>query len=86
MIKIWGKLLIDDRVVKSKTISVDASTTTFFDMLKELCASLNIATPVLLDKHVYDFNLFNMCTFKPSDFVEPVLFDKFVLEHLPDKD
>lgn len=86
MVKIWGKILVDDKIVKNKTISVDASTTTFFDMLKELCTSLNIPTPVLLDKHVYDFNLFNMCTFKPSDFVESVIFDKFTLEHLPDKD
>ncbi len=86
MIKIWGKLITNDKVVKSKTIEVDASNTTFFDMLKDLCAILNIPTPVLLDKHVYDFNLFNMCTFKPSDFIEAVVFDKFTLEHLPDKE
>ena len=51
-------------------------------MLKNLCQSMNIPTPVLLDKHVYDFNLFNVCTFKPDDFVESVIFDKFVLEHI----
>ena len=79
MIKIWGKILSDDKIIKSSTVSVDEKTTTFFDMLKNLCQSLNIPTPVLLDKLVYDFNLFNVCTFKPNDFVESVIFNRFVL-------
>ncbi|MGN0787745.1 MAG: hypothetical protein ACI4L6_01600 [Candidatus Onthoplasma sp.] len=80
MIKIWGKLLVQDKIIKHKTISVDASKTSFFDMLKDLCEKLNISTPVLLDKHVYDFNKFKMCVFRPDDFVESVLFDKFIVE------
>lgn len=84
MIKIWGKILSGDKIIKSSTILVDEKTTTFFDMLKNLCHSMNIPTPVLLDKHVYDFNLFNVCSFKPDDFVESVIFDKFILEHIND--
>ncbi len=82
MVKIWGKLTTNDRIIKSTTIEVDEKATSFFDMLKNLCAKLNIPTPVLLDKHVYDFNLFNMCVFKPDDFVESVIFDKFILQHI----
>ena len=82
MIKIWGKILSAERVLKSKTIVVDEKNTSFFDMLKDLCHTLNIPTPVLLDKHVYDFNLFNICTFKPDDFIESVDFNQFVLEYL----
>lgn len=82
MVKIWGKVWAQERVLKSKTVVVDEKSTTFFDMLKELCHKLNIPTPVLLDKHVHDFNLFNICTFKPDDFIESVVFDRFVLEHL----
>ena len=85
MIKIWGKILSQERILKSKTITVDEKTTSFFDMLKDLCAAINIPTPVLLDKHVYDFNLFSVCTFKPDDFIEEVVFDKFVLEHITNK-
>ena len=84
MIKIWGKLVVKDTVIKSQTIEVDETSTSFFEMLKGLSESLNIATPVLLDKHVYDFNLFHTCIFKPDDFVESVVFDKFVLELLRD--
>lgn len=82
MIRIWGKILAGDKIIKDTTILVDEKNTTFFNMLKDVCQSMNIPTPVLLDKHVYDFNLFNQCTFKPDDFVESVVFDKFVLEHL----
>ncbi len=79
MIKIWGKVESKDRIIKSKTIKVDPETTTFFDMLASLCHMLNIPTPVLLDKHVYDFNLFNICFFAKDDFIEDVIFDKFTL-------
>lgn len=78
--KIWGKIIKKEHVLKSKTIVVDPSTITFFDMLKNMCEALNISTPVLLEKHVYDFNVFHMCMFKPDDFIEDVLFDKFTLE------
>lgn len=82
MIKIWGKIVSTDKIIKSKTVKVDAKNTTFFDMLKDLCSTLNIPTPVLLDKHVYDFNMFNMCIFRKDDFIEEVVFDKFLLEHI----
>lgn len=82
MIKIWGKITVEDKVIKGKTIDVDEKRTSFFEMLKTICRALNIPTPVLLDKHVYDFNLFHLCTFKPGDFVEPVNFEKFSLELL----
>ncbi len=82
MIRIWGKVLVKEKLVKSNTIEIDETSTTFFSMLKDLCSSLNIPTPVLLDKHVYDFNLFNMSVFKPDDFIEEIWFDKFILEHI----
>ena len=79
MIKIWGKILSNDKIIKSKTIKVDTENTTFFDMLASLSHALNIPTPVLLDKHVYDFNVFSTCFFNKDDFIEDVLFDRFVI-------
>ena len=84
MIKIWGKVSSKERLIKSKTIKVDTQKTTFFEMLSSLCHALNIPTPVLLDKHVYDFNLFNHCTFKPDDFIEEVVFDSFIVQYVGD--
>ncbi len=80
--KIWGKLLVDDKVIKSVTIEVNPKNISFFEMLQNLSHELNVPTPVLLDKHVYDFNMFHLCVFKPDDFIEKVNFSRFVLEYL----
>ncbi len=84
MIKIWGKIIVNDRIIKQNSTDVDESCTSFFDMLKTVCHSLNIPTPILLDKHVYDFNLFHLCTFKEDDFVESIMFDRFEISLLPE--
>ncbi len=80
MIKIWGKITNHDHIIKQKTVEIDEKSSSFFDMLKDVSVALNIPTPVLLDKHVYDFNVFHMCIFKPSDFVENVVFGEFILQ------
>ena len=74
------KVISNEKIMKSKTVKVNTETTTFFDMLANLCHLLNIPTPVLLDKHVYDFNVFGICAFKPDDFIEEVAFDRFSIE------
>ena len=84
MIKVWGRVISNEKVVKSKTVKVDTENATFFDMLAGLCHALNIPTPVLLDKHVYDFNLFKICTFKYDDFIESIPFDRFVVSLMRD--
>ena len=76
MIKIWGKILAKEKIAKSTIVEA----TSFFDMLMGVCQKLNIPTPVLLDKHVMDFNRFRRCEFKPNDFIEAVVFDRFVLQ------
>lgn len=80
MVKIWGKVIKNERILKNYVLEVDEANTSFFDMLKNMCEKLNIPTPVLLDKHVYDFNVFNMSTFKPDDFIESVKFNRFTLQ------
>ena len=82
MIKIWGKVVKDEKIIKQFVVEVEPKKCTFFDMLKQLCEGLDIPTPVLLNKHVMDFNKFSMTLFKPADFVEKVYFDKFIIEYL----
>lgn len=80
MIKIWGKVLAKEKIAKSVVVEIDEENTSFFDMLTNVCSKLNISTPVLLEKHVYDFNRFHVCRFVASDFIESVIFDSFVLQ------
>lgn len=83
MINIWGKVFVNEKIIKHFTVSVQPSNCTFFDMIKTLCEGLDIPTPVLLNKHINDFNKFSMTLFKPVDFIETVNFDKFIIEYLP---
>lgn len=84
MVRIWGKVYKGEKLIKHNSIDVDEHVCTFFDMLRGLCEKLDIPTPLLLEKHVRDFNEFNMCLFKVDDFVEKVHFSKFILENITD--
>ena len=53
--------------------------------LNAACAALDLSRPVLLTKHVNDFNSFGRAVFKPDDFMEPVSFSRFELELLREK-
>ena len=85
MIKVWGKIIIDEKIVKHSVVQVEPKECTFFDMIKQLCEKLDIATPVLLNKHLLDFNKFSMTVFKPADFIEHVSLDRLVVEYLADQ-
>lgn len=85
MIRIWGKVYNNEKIIKNGIIDVDASNCTFFNMLRTISEKLDIPTPVLLEKHVKDFNLFNVCMFNPDDFIQPVNFTKFTIENIPIK-
>ena len=82
MVKIWGKVYKGEKLIKDNTIEVDETNTTFFDMLRGLSEKLDIPTPVLLEKHVIDFNMFNLSVFKPDDFIQTVNFSKFVIQNI----
>ena len=85
MIKVWGKIIIDEKIVKHSVVQVEPKECTFFDMIKQLCENLDIATPVLLNKHLLDFNKFSMTVFKPTDFIEHVSLDRLVVEYLAEQ-
>ncbi|NCB48090.1 MAG: hypothetical protein EOM55_00445 [Clostridia bacterium] len=82
MIRIWAKVMKDDKIVKSivyedfSTFEVDD----FFDYLSNICHKLDLATPILLAKHVYHYVAFKNTSFSQADFTEDIFFDNLVLE------
>lgn len=83
MIRIWAKVMKKDKILKQfmleKVESMDYSM--FFDYLREICENLDIATPVLIKTHLFNYAKYNNVKFTQSDFVEPISFDKLVLEN-----
>ncbi len=84
MVRIWAKVMKNEKIVKD-TVYEDASIFDiykFFDYLTPICEKLDIATPIVVTKHLAHFLQFRNTTFMPSDFPESVNFDKLVLENM----
>ncbi len=83
MIRIWAKVMKKDKILSQymfeKQENLDYSE--FFDYLREICENLDIATPVLIKNHLFNFAKYNNVRFTKSDFVEQISFDKLVLEN-----
>lgn len=83
MVRIWAKVMKGSKILKQfmfeKQTSLDYSE--FFDYLREICENLDIATPVLIKTHLFNFAKYNNVRFTQNDFVEPISFDKLVLEN-----
>ena len=84
MIKIWAKIVKNNKIIKSTVLekpeNMDYSE--FFTYLSEICSALDVATPVLVKPHIFNYAKFNHVKFTKSDFLEPTDFDKLVLENI----
>ncbi len=88
MIRIWAKTLKKQKIVKDMEYDINADKmvwSLFFDVLSEICNTLDIPTPVLLKTHILNFAKYNFVSFDKSDFVEAVDFDKLWLEFIKNK-
>lgn len=84
MFKIWAKILKDGKIIKQTVYENDDkfSYSSFFTYLSDVCERLDVATPVLLKTHVFNYAKFSTVRFIPRDFAEPVDFDKLVLDRI----
>lgn len=84
MIRIWAKVLKNNKIKKQyvfeKPENMDYSM--FFDYLREICENLDIATPVLIKTHLFNYAKYNVVRFTADDFMESIDFDKLVLENI----
>lgn len=84
MFRIWAKVYEDDRIAKQTTYEREEkfSYASFFRYLTEICGELDVPTPLLMKTHLFNYAKFNCVVFKPADFMEPVAFQKLVLENI----
>ena len=83
MIRIWAKVMKNDKIVKQfvyeRFEQMDYSE--FFSYVSEICSELDIPTPVIIKTHLFNYAKYNVLKFKKDDFVESINFDKLVLEN-----
>ena len=84
MFKIWAKVIKDEKIIKQLSYEREDkfSYSQFFNYLADICEGLDVATPVLLKTHVFNYAKFSTVRFIPRDFAESVDFDKLVLDNI----
>lgn len=84
MFRIWAKIIKDGKIVNQLTYERGDKFAygKFFEYLADICEGLDIATPVLLKTHIFNYAKFNTVRFIPRDFAESVDFDRLVLENI----
>ena len=82
--KIWAKTIKDGKIQRQLVYENEEKLTYshFLDYLFDICHEMDIATPVLLKTHIFNFAKFNHVRFLPRDFVEGVDFDYLLLENI----
>ena len=83
MVRIWAKVIKDEKIIKQYMFETEGTTdySLFFDYLEDICSHLDIATPVLIKTHLFNYAKYNTVKFIKDDFVETINFDKLVLEN-----
>ena len=87
--KLWAKVLQHHKIVKDTVQEFasarPSSVPEWHAVLTELCRPLDLSVPVILMKHVQEWDQFQRAVFRKGDFMEPVPFDAFEVEIFPEK-
>ncbi len=80
--KLWVKTIKGEKITTSVLYDVPGAyePKKLLEYLTDICFSLDIPRPIIIDKHIKEMRNFNHTIFKESDFVESVDFDKLWIE------
>lgn len=83
MVKIWAKVIKNDKILKQCVFEKDGQMdySEFFEHVRNICERLDVATPVIIKTHIFNYAKYNNVRFTQSDFIEQISFDKLVLEN-----
>jgi len=85
MLKIWGKLITDNRIIKNE-VSISEIEDSYQENLKmcitELCYKFDISTPYWLKPNINEYNKRHKTSFDQNNFIEEINFDQFMIEEL----
>jgi hypothetical protein len=84
MVKLWARTVKDNKTLLKFDFEKDADMewADFYEYVREICAKMDLPTPVILKTHLFNFAKFNYVRFHHSDFVEQVDFDYLMVENV----
>ena len=86
--RIWFKMIKDNRLVKDTTITDDSNDTRthkIFRALEQACYEFDLGRPIWLDANVNEFKQNAKTRFRQESFVETIEFD-FLEMHVIEED
>ena len=87
MLKIWGKIIKDNKPVAHYTADIDPSASSeaqLSEALREICYALDLSNPIIQSKHIRDMEQYHFTRFLPESVIEPVSFDRLELNIFDD--
>ncbi|WP_203527779.1 hypothetical protein [Clostridium thermarum] len=88
MLRIWGKILKDNRIIKDTVVTSDIEGS-YQDNLKAcivtICRELDIEKPYWLPNNLEEYNKRGKVIFDQNNFIDFINFDKLVVEELDSK-
>lgn len=84
MFRMWAKVIVGEKIVKQLTYEREDKFTysSFFTYVADICEGLDVATPIILKTHIFNYAKFRTVRFLPRDFAEKPDFDKLVIENI----
>lgn len=86
--RIWATMRKDHRIIGECTLQTAYQKREQVEdwpgLIGEACHALDLARPVILQKHLQDIDRFSRAIFKAEDFMEPIAFDRLEIEAIPD--
>ena len=78
MLRLWGRMFRDNRLLKDITIDNtedDTRTHKIFHALDEICYAWDLGKPIWLDSNIREFKKHNKTRFYSDSFIEEIDFD-----------
>ena len=79
--KIWIKTIKTEKITNSLVVDYDSKKDNLLEILRDVCYSFDIPTPLFRQCHQAHFNRFLTVRFNKDDFMEEVDFDYLLIEN-----
>lgn len=89
MIKLWGKIILDNKIKNQHVEVCDDSDIEYQDQLKscilKLCYHFDMEKPYWLERNLKEYNKLKRTSFTQDNFVDMIQFDRFEIEVIEEK-
>ena len=83
MFRLWGKLWLDNHLMRDAVIeddTADTRTHKVFRALRALCREFDLAEPIWLEANIGEFQRLSRTRFRQDNFVENLDYDCFEIQ------